>query len=31
MYEKVQGKDSIDCANTLNNIGKVYDQQGKSN
>jgi hypothetical protein len=31
MYEKVKGKDSVDYANTLNNIGKVYDQQGKTN
>lgn len=27
--EKARGKDSIDCAEALDNIGTVYDNQGK--
>jgi len=29
--EKVRGKDSFDCAKTLNNIGLVYQDQEKLN
>jgi tetratricopeptide (TPR) repeat protein len=26
--ERIKGKDAIDCAGTLNNIGSVYDDKG---
>jgi tetratricopeptide (TPR) repeat protein len=28
IYERVQGKNSLDCADTLHNIGSVHDDQG---
>ena len=29
IYEKVKGKESIECGHTLNNIGIVYKNQKK--
>jgi len=31
IYEKLKGKESIDCANTIQSIGNVYDNQNKFN